>query len=80
MITGPQIRAARALLDLTLSNLEQSSGVNQRTLIRYEAQDGVPPDRGGNLSKVKLALEGMGVEFVSTPDEARGVVLHKIGK
>ena len=80
MITGPQIRAARALLDLTLSDLEQSSGVNQRTLIRYEAQDGVPPDRGGNLSKVRLALEGMGIEFISAPNEARGVVLNKIGK
>ena len=80
MITGPQIRAARALLDLTLSDLEMSSGVNQRSLIRYEAQDGVPPDRGGNLARVRLALEGMGVEFVGTPDEARGVILHKIDK
>jgi transcriptional regulator with XRE-family HTH domain len=78
LITGSQIRAARALLDITLSDLEQSSGVNQRTLIRYEAQDGVPPDRGGNLAKVRLTLEGMGVEFVSAPEDARGVILHKI--
>lgn len=80
MITGPQIRAARALLDLTLIDLEHSSGVNLRTLIRYEAQDGVPSDRGGNLAKVKLALEDMGIEFVSAHNEARGVVLHKIDK
>ena len=80
MITGPQIRAARALLDLTLSDLEQSSGVNQRTLIRYEAQDGVPPDRGGNLDKVRLALEGLGIEFISATDDAQGVILHKISK
>mgnify|MGYP000707637018 CR=1 FL=1 len=80
MITGSQIRAARALLDITLSDLEQSSGVNQRTLIRYEAQDGVPPDRGGNLAKVRFALEGVGVEFVITPDNAHGVILHKIDK
>ena len=79
MITGPQIRAARALLDLTLNNLEHSLGVNQRTLIRYEAQDGVPPDRGGNLAKVRLALEGMGVEFVTTSKGDQGVILHKIG-
>ena len=80
MITGPQIRAARALLDITLSDLEHTSGVNQRTLIRYEAQDGVPPDRGGNLAKVRLALEGMGVEFVTASKGSQGVILHKIVK
>ena len=80
MITGPQIRAARALLDLTLNNLEHSLGVNQRTLIRYEAQDGVPPDRGGNLAKVRLALEGMGVEFVTASTGSQGVILHKTDK
>ena len=77
-ISGSQIRAARALLDITLFDLERFSGINERTLRRYEAQDGVPPDRGGNLDKVKHALEGMGVEFVSTTGEARGVILHKI--
>ena len=80
MITGSQIRAARALLDIMMKDLASSSGVNERTLRRYEAQDGVPPDRGGNLDKVRLALEGMGVEFVSDLDEAKGVVLHKIDK
>ena len=79
-ISGAQIRAARALLDITLFDLERFTGINERTLRRYEAQDGVPPDRGGNLAKVKLALEGMGIEFISAPNEARGVILHKIGK
>jgi hypothetical protein len=79
-ISGAQIRAARALLDITLFDLQRFTGINERTLRRYEAQDGVPPDRGGNLAKVKFALEGMGVEFVSTPDSAHGVILHKIDK
>ncbi len=79
-ISGAQIRAARALLDLTLFDLERFSGINERTLRRYEAQDGVPPDRGGNLAKVRLALEGMGVEFVTTSKGDQGVILHKIGK
>jgi transcriptional regulator with XRE-family HTH domain len=77
-ISGVQIRAARALLDITLFDLEQFTGINERTLRRYEAQDGVPPDRGGNLAKVRLALEGMGVEFISLSDDALGVILHKI--
>jgi len=79
-ISGAQIRAARALLDITLFDLERFTGINERTLRRYEAQDGVPPDRGGNLAKVKLALEGMGIEFISANNEARGVILHKIDK
>ena len=79
MITGSQIRAARALLDIMMKDLASASGVNERTLRRYEALDGVPPDRGGNLAKVRLALEGMGVEFIIAPDDARGVILHKIG-
>ena len=79
-ITGAQIRAARAILDITLFDLERFTGINERTLRRYEAQDGVPPDRGGNLAKVRLALEGMGVEFISAPDDALGVILHKIDK
>ena len=80
MITGSQIRAARALLDIMMKDLASASGVNERTLRRYEAQDGVPPDRGGNLAKVRLTLEGMGIEFISAPNEAQGVILHKINK
>ena len=80
MITGSQIRAARALLDIMMKDLASASGVNERTLRRYEAQEGVPPDRGGNLAKVRLTLEGMGVEFVSAPEDARGVILHKIDR
>ena len=80
MITGSQIRAARALLDIMMKDLASASGVNERTLRRYEAQDGVPPDRGGNLAKVRLALEGMGVEFVTASKGSQGVILHKIGK
>ena len=79
-ISGSQIRAARALLDITLFDLEQFTGINERTLRRYEAQDGVPPDRGGNLAKVRLALEGMGVEFVTASKGSQGVILHKTNK
>jgi len=63
-----------------MKDLASASGVNERTLRRYEAQEGVPPDRGGNLAKVRLTLEGMGVEFVSAPEDARGVILHKIDR
>ena len=75
MITGAQIRAARALLDLLMKDLASQSGVNERTLRRYEAQDGVPTDRAGNLQKVKAALERQGIEFIGAPDRNPGVIL-----
>jgi len=77
MITGAQIRAARALLDLLMKDLASQSGVNERTLRRYEAQDGVPADRAGNLQKVKAALERQGIEFTGAPDRNPGVILKK---
>ena len=75
MITGAQIRAARALLDLLMKDLASKSGVNERTLRRYEAQDGVPADRAGNLQKVQAALERQGIEFIGAPDRNPGVIL-----
>jgi len=77
MITGAQIRAARGLLDLLMKDLASQSGVNERTLRRYEAQDGVPMDRSGNLAKVRNALEHQGIEFVGAPDHNPGVILKK---
>ena len=74
-ITGPQIRAARALIDINLFKLAELSGVNERTLRRYEAQDGVPADRAGNLQKVQAALERQGIEFIGAPDRNPGVIL-----
>lgn len=76
-ITGPQIRAARALIDINLFKLAELSGVNERTLRRYEAQDGVPMDRSGNLAKVRISLEHQGIEFIGTPDHNPGVILKK---
>jgi transcriptional regulator with XRE-family HTH domain len=76
-IIGPQIRAARALIDINLFKLAELSGVNERTLRRYEAQDGVPADRAGNLQKVKTALERQGIEFIGSPDRNPGVILKK---
>lgn len=77
MITGAQIRAARSLLDILMKDLASQSGVNERTLRRYEAQDGVPADRAGNLQKVKTALERQGIEFIGAPDRNPGVILKK---
>ena len=42
MITGPQIRAARALLGIDQRELAQLSGLSTQTIQRMEACQGAP--------------------------------------
>lgn len=73
MITSDQIRAARALLDWTRSDLAEKSGIGASALMRIEAAVGVP---GGNLKTMQAvisAFEKAGIEFIGTPDSGAGV-------
>ena len=45
MIVGAQMRAARAALNWSIEDLAEKSGVSARTIMRFEAVDGVPPGR-----------------------------------
>ena len=75
--TGAQLRAARNALGWSIETLAERSGVSVRTIIRYEDTDEVPPTRGGNLAKLIFALEAAGIEFIGTPDEAPGILIHR---
>ena len=75
--TGSQLRAARNALAWSLENLADISGVSIRTLIRYEAVDGIPASRGGNLATIISTLESAGIEFIGTPDDAPGIRIHR---
>lgn len=73
MITSGQIRAARALLDWTRSELSEKSGVGISALMRFESADGVPTGNIKTIDAVKKALEEAGIEFIGTPDSQAGV-------
>lgn len=77
MVSGAQIRSARALLAITAQELADASGVGWATIQRFETVDGVPAARGGTLRKVKSALEAMGVEFLGDPVHSPGVQLRR---
>ncbi len=77
MITGIQIRSARAALGWSASALADRSGVSLRTLLRFEQLDGVPPSRSSNLIEVQKALEAAGVEFIGTPEDGPGIRLRR---
>ena len=64
MLTGRQIRAARALLRWNSAELADKAGVAPNTVVRAEAVDGVPPLYADSLDKIQTAFEAAGVEFL----------------
>lgn len=64
MIKGFQIRAARALVDWSLKDLESACGVTGQSISNYEV--GRSMLSAGNLEKVIKAFDGAGVEFTAT--------------
>lgn len=78
MITGIQIRAARAALNWSASKLAEISGVSQPTIQRFEQSDGVPPSRSSTLIEIQKTLEAAGIEFTGTPEEGPGIRLRRL--
>jgi len=75
MITGSQIRMARAALRWSIKELAEISGVSVPTIFRLEQDDGLAPSRTQTLLDIKTALENAGVEFIGTPENGPGVRL-----
>lgn len=64
MITGPQMRAARALLGIDQKSLAELSGLSVPTIQRMEASTGNVRGVVDSLTKVVAALELAGVELI----------------
>jgi transcriptional regulator with XRE-family HTH domain len=62
MITGPQIRAARALLGWSLAELSRQSGISASAIHRFE--NGHHDSRESTLAAIQTALVKAGVEFI----------------
>ena len=77
MISAVQIRAARAVLGISADRLGGMAGLPLRTIQRFEAAEGIPPSRGGTLTKVRTTLEAAGIEFIGDPVASPGVRLHR---
>jgi len=75
LITTEQIRAARAILRITVLELSEKSGVGVATIKRLEAGRGVPSVHTRTLEEIQKALNTMGVEFVGSPEDRPGVRL-----
>ena len=65
MITGPQIRAARALLGLDQKTLARMAGLSVPTIQRMEANDSTVGGMVDSLTRVVSAIEAAGVELIA---------------
>ena len=75
MLSSSQIRAARALLGWSGTDLAKKSGVGITTLRRYELQKGIPSANTSVLLILKDTLELAGIEFTGDPLVNPGVTL-----
>ncbi len=75
MITSEQIRAARALLRISVIQLAKLSEVGEATIKRIEAGRGLPSANIKTLDSITKAFEKSGIEFIGTPDDRPGVRL-----
>lgn len=77
LITIRQVKAARALLGWSQSDLADNSGVSEPTIARLESADGDLGGREETAKKIKTAIEKGGVEFIEENGGGLGVRLRK---
>ncbi len=75
MITSEQIRAGRALLRLTITDLAKLANIGEATIKRVEAGTGLPSANIRTIDSIIRAFQNAGVEFIGTPDDRPGVRL-----
>ena len=79
MITGAQMRAARAMLGIDQRTLAALSGLSLPTIQRMEASDGVVRGNVDSLMKLVTALGKAGIELIgegaTSSEGGRGVRL-----
>jgi transcriptional regulator with XRE-family HTH domain len=75
MVTGEQIKMARAALGWSVNKLAENCEVGVRTINRIEAQAGLPTATQANLRLIRTTLEDAGIEFIGNATEGPGVRL-----
>jgi predicted transcriptional regulator len=77
LTTIRQVKAARALLGWSQSDLARHSGISEPTIARLESAEGQLGGRGGTVEKIRSALERSGIEFIDENGGGPGVRLRK---
>jgi transcriptional regulator with XRE-family HTH domain len=72
VITGPQLKAARALAGLSQRDLAEASGLSLPTIQRMEASDGTVRGVVESLTRVIAALDAAGVALIGEGEISHG--------
>ncbi|TCO69401.1 helix-turn-helix domain-containing protein [Rhodovulum euryhalinum] len=72
MITGPQIKAARALLGVDQKTLARMAGLSVPTIQRMEANKGNVRGVVDSLTRIITALETAGIELIAEGGPSTG--------
>lgn len=75
VLTGEQIRAARAILRWKASDLAEKAGIGLSTVQRAEQGDGPVTMMRANLDALVRTLEGAGIVFIAENGGGAGVRL-----
>ena len=74
LITSNQIRAARALTEMTVRDLAERSQIAFSTLVRLEsAGNQIPAGNIKTIESIKKTFENAGIEFIGTPESGARV-------
>jgi transcriptional regulator with XRE-family HTH domain len=74
-VTSAQIRAARGLVNWSVRELSEHSGIHRNTITNIETAKSGGDD--ATLAAIRAALEGAGVEFIPENGRGAGVRLRK---
>lgn len=72
---GSQLRAARGLVNLSVLELAERTGLAINTIRRAEGTNGVAPITAANMSALLDAFDAEGVAFIKADDLGPGVRL-----
>lgn len=65
MMSGPQLRAARALAGIDQRELAEAAGLSAPTIQRMEASNGTVRGNVDSLMKLVAALDKLGIELIN---------------
>ena len=77
LVTGVQLRAARALLRMDQEPLAAASGISAATIRKLENSEGRLDGRLSTIRALQHALEEAGVEFIPGNGSGPGVRLRE---
>ena len=78
MLTGAQLRAARGLLNLSVSEVAERTGLAVNTIRRAEGTNGPAPITAANMKLLIATFEETGVLFIPPDDFGPGVRLRSV--